>query len=162
MTYARVIQTIDCHAPGEPLRIITGGIPPIPGETILDRRRFFRENLDPVRRLLMWEPRGHHDMYGCVLTPPVSAEAQYGILFMHNEGYSTMCGHGVIGLVTALLQLGQLPMTAPETAVTLDTPAGEVRARARIEDGRLLLDLRTVLPEEEDRLAAALAGLAAQ
>jgi proline racemase len=137
MTYARIIQTIDCHAAGEPLRIITGGIPPIPGETILERRRYFQENLDHVRRLLMWEPRGHADMYGCVLTPAVSPDAQYGVLFMHNEGYSTMCGHGVIGLVTALLETGQVAPTEPETSVALDTPAGLVRARARVEAGRV-------------------------
>ena len=137
MQYARVIQTVDCHAAGEPLRIITGGLPPIPGDTMLARRRFLLDHLDHVRRFLMWEPRGHEDMYGCVLTPPVSPQAQLGVLFMHNEGYSTMCGHGVIGLVTALLQLGHLPMTSPQTAVTLDTPAGLVRASARIHEGRV-------------------------
>ena len=105
---------------------------------MLARRRFLRDHLDHVRRFLMWEPRGHEDMYGCVLTPPVSPHAQLGVLFMHNEGYSTMCGHGVIGLVTTLLQIGQLPMSAPETVVTLDTPAGEVSARARIRDGRVV------------------------
>lgn len=137
MRYARVIQTIDCHAAGEPLRIITGGLPPIPGETMLARRRHMLERLDHVRRLLMWEPRGHQDMYGCVVTPPVSKDAQAGVLFMHNEGYSTMCGHGIIGLVTVLLETGQLTMVAPETVVTLDTPAGEVCARARIREGRV-------------------------
>jgi len=137
MRYARVLQTIDCHAAGEPLRIITGGVPPIPGTTMLARRRYMRGHLDHLRRLLMWEPRGHRDMYGCVLTPPVTEEAQAGVLFMHNEGYSTMCGHGVIGLVTVLLETGQHAMVAPETTVTLDTPAGVVRARARIEGGRV-------------------------
>jgi trans-L-3-hydroxyproline dehydratase len=136
--YTRVIQTIDCHAAGEPLRIVANGLPPIPGETMLARRRFLRDQLDHVRRFLMWEPRGHEDMYGCVLTPPVSPHAHLGVLFMHNEGFSTMCGHGVIGLVTALLQTGQLPMVAPETVITLDTPAGEVRARARIRGGRVV------------------------
>lgn len=137
MRYARVLQTIDCHAAGEPLRIVTGGLPPIPGETMLARRRYMRDHLDHTRRLLMWEPRGHQDMYGCVLTPPVTAGAQAGVLFMHNEGYSTMCGHGVIGLVTVLLETGHLPLEAPETRVILDTPAGVVRARARVEGGRV-------------------------
>jgi proline racemase len=135
--YARVLQTIDCHAGGEPLRIITGGVPPLPGDTILARRRYFQERLDGLRRLLMWEPRGHQDMYGCVVTPPVSAGAQYGVLFMHNEGYSTMCGHGVIGLATALIETGQVAAAGPETVITLDTPAGLVRARARMEGGRV-------------------------
>ncbi len=137
MRYARVIQTIDCHAAGEPLRIITGGIPPIPGPTMLARRRYVRDHLDHLRRMLMWEPRGHQDMYGCILTPPVSPDAQAGVLFMHNEGYSTMCGHGIIGIVTVLLETGQLDMIAPETHVTLDTPAGRVSARARIDGGRV-------------------------
>lgn len=137
MGYARVIQTIDCHAAGEPLRIVTGGLPPLPGETMLARRRYLSKHLDQVRRLLMWEPRGHQDMYGCLVTPPVSPDAQAGVLFMHNQGYSTMCGHGVIGLVTVLIETGQLPAVSPETVVALDTPAGLVRARARIESGRV-------------------------
>lgn len=132
------MQTIDCHAAGEPLRIVTGGLPRLPGDTILARRRYMRQHLDDIRRFLMWEPRGHQDMYGCIVTPPVTPDAQYGVLFMHNEGYSTMCGHGVIGLVTALIETGQLPAMAPETPVALDTPAGLVRARARVEGGRVL------------------------
>src|SRR5262249_15492219 len=95
----RVLTTIDAHAAGEPLRIITGGLPELPGKTILERRRWMRDNLDHVRRALMWEPRGHRDMYGCVVTAPTSPEADLGVLFLHNEGYSTMCGHGIIALV---------------------------------------------------------------
>jgi proline racemase len=125
-----VVTTLDAHAAGEPLRIVTGGLPELTGATMLERRRFLQEHLDHVRRALMWEPRGHFNMYGCVLTPPVSPEADLGVLFMHNEGYSTMCGHGVIGLVTALLETGALPATGHETPVTLDTPAGLVRATA--------------------------------
>jgi proline racemase len=86
----------------------------------------------------MWEPRGHQDMYGCVMTPPVTPDAQCGVLFMHNEGYSTMCGHGVIGLVTVLIETGQVAATEPETLIALDTPAGLVRARARVAGGRVL------------------------
>jgi trans-L-3-hydroxyproline dehydratase len=127
-----IITTIDMHAAGEPLRIITGGLPPLPGNTILERRRWMREHLDHLRRALMWEPRGHYDMYGCVLTPPVTPGADVGVLFLHNEGYSTMCGHGVIALVTALVETGALPAKATITPVTLDTPAGVVRAAAHV------------------------------
>jgi trans-L-3-hydroxyproline dehydratase len=127
-----VLTAIDAHAAGEPLRILTGGVPELPGATILERRRYLRENLDHLRRALMWEPRGHFDMYGCVLTPPVSPEADVGVLFLHNEGYSTMCGHGVIALVTALLETGALPVQGSQTPVTLDTPAGLVRATAQV------------------------------
>jgi proline racemase len=132
---ATIITTIDAHAAGEPLRIITGGLPALQGDTILERRRYMQEHLDHIRRALMWEPRGHHDMYGCVLTEPVSPEADLGVLFIHNEGYSTMCGHGVIALVTTLLEAGALPAKGQQTPVTLDTPAGLVRATAHL-DGR--------------------------
>jgi trans-L-3-hydroxyproline dehydratase len=128
------ITTIDAHAAGEPLRVITGGIPPIPGDTILAKRRFALENLDHFRRALMFEPRGHADMYGCILTEPVTSDGDLGVLFMHNEGYSTMCGHGVIALVTVLFEAG---MREPREVVRLDTPAGRVTARARFDGGRV-------------------------
>ncbi len=130
-----VITTVDAHAAGEPLRIITSGLPALPGTTILERRRYLQEHLDHVRRALMWEPRGHRDMYGCVVTQPVTPDADLGVLFMHNEGYSTMCGHGIIGLVTVLLETGALAAKGRQTPVNIDTPAGLVRATAHL-DGR--------------------------
>ncbi|MFL5665315.1 MAG: proline racemase family protein [Ktedonobacteraceae bacterium] len=130
---ATVITTVDAHAAGEPLRIITGGLPALQGKTILERRRYMQEHFDHIRRALMWEPRGHRDMYGCVLTQPVTPDADLGVLFMHNEGYSTMCGHGVIALVTTLVQTGALPATGQDTPVNLDTPAGLVRATAHLD-----------------------------
>src|SRR6478752_4551916 len=123
-TDALTITTLDAHAAGEPLRIITGGLPALEGATILERRRFMRDHYDHVRRALMWEPRGHYNMYGCVLTPPVTPEADLGVLFMHNEGYSTMCGHGVIALVTVLLETGAIAAKGPQTPVNIDSPAG--------------------------------------
>ncbi|HEV2581486.1 MAG TPA: proline racemase family protein [Ktedonobacteraceae bacterium] len=134
---ATVIRTLDVHAGGEPLRIVTGGMPELPGATILARRRYMQEHYDHIRRALMWEPRGHYDMYGCLLTSPVTPEADLGVLFMHNEGYSTMCGHGIIGLVTALLETGAIPSKGQHTAVNLDTPAGLVRATAHLDDGHI-------------------------
>lgn len=129
---ATVITTIDAHAAGEPLRIITGGLPELLGATILERRRYMQQHYDHIRKALMWEPRGHRDMYGAVLTQKVTPEADLGVLFMHNEGYSTMCGHGVIALVTALLETGALAPKGPQTPVNLDTPAGLVRATAHL------------------------------
>ncbi len=129
-----VITTLDTHTAGEPLRIVTGGMPELPGATILARRRSMQEQYDHIRKALMWEPRGHYNMYGCILTPPVTPGADLGVLFMHNEGYSTMCGHGTIGLVTALLETGALPARGKHTPVNLDTPAGLVRATAHIDD----------------------------
>ena len=131
------IITIDAHTEGEPFRVITGGYPELPGESTLARRRYAIENLDHLRTALMWEPRGHADMYGCIVTPPVSPQADFGVLFMHNEGYSTMCGHGIIGITTVALEAGLLPMTSPETQVKIDTPAGLVTAYARVDDGRV-------------------------
>src|SRR5437868_5735998 len=116
---ATVITTIAAHAAGEPLRIVTAGLPPLPGNTILEKRRYMQQHLDHIRKALMWEPRGHRDMYGCILTPPVTSEADLGVLFMHNEGYSTMCGHGVIALVTTLLETGVLPAKGQQTPVNL-------------------------------------------
>jgi proline racemase len=129
-----VISTIDAHAAGEPLRIITGGLPELPGATILERRQYMHQHLDHIRRALMWEPRGHYNMYGCILTPPVSPEADLGVLFMHNEGYSTMCGHGIIGLVTVLFEAGAFIATAHQMPVNLDTPAGLVQATAHLDN----------------------------
>lgn len=128
-----VITTIDAHTAGEPLRIITGGLPELYGATILERRQYMHQYLDHIRRALMWEPRGHYNMYGCVLTPPVSPEADLGVLFLHNEGYSTMCGHGIIGLVTVLFEAGAFRAIGHHTPVNLDTPAGLVRATAHFD-----------------------------
>src|SRR5437762_828574 len=130
---ATVITTIDAHAAGEPLRIVTGGLPPLPGNTILEKRRYMQQHLDYIRKALMWEPRGHRDMYGAVLTQNVTPDADLGVLFMHNEGYSTMCGHGVIALVTTLLETGTLPTKGQQTPVNLDTPAGLVQATAHLD-----------------------------
>jgi len=135
------LQTIDAHTAGEPLRVVTGGWPDIPGETILAKRQFARENHDSLRRALMWEPRGHADMYGCILTEPVTPDGDVGVLFLHNEGYSTMCGHGIIGLVKVGLECGLLDPAALEAdaagqpIVRIDTPAGRVTATAHLAAG---------------------------
>jgi trans-L-3-hydroxyproline dehydratase len=131
------ITTIDAHTEGEPFRVVTGGYPEIPGDTILARRRYARDQLDHLRTALMWEPRGHADMYGCLVTPPVSRDADIGVLFMHNEGYSTMCGHGIIGITTVALETGLLPVKGPETTVRIDTPAGLVTAHAEVDGPRV-------------------------
>jgi proline racemase len=131
------IETIDAHTAGEPFRVITAGLPDLPGETILERRRWAQENLDDLRKSLMWEPRGHADMYGCIPTSPVSPGADIGVLFIHNGGFSTMCGHGIIGIATVALETGMLPVQGAETSIGIDTPAGLVRAVATVERGRV-------------------------
>ncbi|MFC1805765.1 proline racemase family protein, partial [Planctomycetota bacterium] len=127
-----VVTAIDAHAAGEPLRVVTGGVPEPQGDTMLERRRWMLDNADRFRRLLMHEPRGHRDMYGCIVTPPVSPDADLGVLFLHNAGYSTMCGHGIIALVTVLVETGAFPACGSETPVAIDTPAGLVRATAHV------------------------------
>jgi proline racemase len=131
------ITTIDAHTAGEPFRVITGGYPDVPGDTILARRRFAMTHLDHLRTVLMWEPRGHADMYGCIVTPPARAEADIGVLFMHNEGYSTMCGHGIIGIVKVALETGLVPLASPETVVRIDAPAGAITAYAHVVGGEV-------------------------
>src|SRR5438046_10620637 len=127
------VRTIEAHAAGEPLRVVVEGIPPIPGATIVEKRRFAREHLDELRRTLIFEPRGHADMYGAIPTEPVTPDGDLGVLFLHNEGWSTMCGHGVIALVTVALEAGLLPT---KREVRLDTPAGRVTARPQQEGPR--------------------------
>jgi trans-L-3-hydroxyproline dehydratase len=127
------VRTIDAHTAGEPLRIIISGVPSIPGDTILQKRRYARENLDHLRTALMWEPRGHADMSGAILTEPVTQDGDVGVLFLHNEGFSTMCGHGIIGLAMAGMDSGALTLdsdSGEDGAVTIrmDTPAGRVTA----------------------------------
>lgn len=124
------LQAIDLHCGGEPLRLITAGYPPVPMGPVLERRRWVLEHADHVRRALMFEPRGHRDMYGAVLLPPGRPDADLTVLFMHNEGYSTMCGHGTIAIATALVEEGLFPASVPETTIRLEAPCGIVVATA--------------------------------
>jgi proline racemase len=133
--YQRV-RTIDAHTGGEPFRVVLD-TPPIPGPDILAKRRFGQNELSRMRKLLMWEPRGHADMYGCFLVEPNDAGADFGILFLHNEGFSTMCGHGIIAATKVVLETGMLPMTGERTAVTIDAPAGRIYATAHAVDGHV-------------------------
>jgi proline racemase len=135
MEFSAAYTTIETHAAGEPLRIVTGGVPRIPGDTILEKRRWAENHLDHVRRALMWEPRGHADMYGALLTEPVSEGADLGVIFMHNQGYSDMCGHGIIALATVAVAQGLVPRSVGETRVGIDSPAGFIEAHVAW-DGR--------------------------
>ena len=131
------IKTIDAHTAGEPLRIIISGIPELHGNSILEYRQYMKENLDNLRTALMFEPRGHADMYGCVITPPVTPEADFGVVFLHNEGYSTMCGHGIIAITKVVLETGMLPIQEQETAIKIDTPAGLITSYAAVTNGKV-------------------------
>ena len=129
LSYTRTIHTVDAHTGGEPLRIVTAGLPPVPGKTILERRAWLQENRDDVRLFLMNEPRGHADMYGAYLLPPTTDAADFGVIFIHNEGYSDMCGHGIIALGKVLVELNHVERTIPLTRIGFDTPAGFIEAQ---------------------------------
>jgi proline racemase len=131
------IACVDYHTAGEPFRIVSGGVPPLRGKTILDRRTDAEERLDDVRRFLVREPRGHADMYGCFVTEPEDEGADLGVVFFHNAGYSTACGHGTIALVTWAIDSGLITPDGEEAPVVVDVPSGRVRTVARLEGGRV-------------------------
>ncbi|HEX7335017.1 MAG TPA: proline racemase family protein [Pyrinomonadaceae bacterium] len=126
------ITTIDMHAAGEPLRVVIDGLPPIEGRTVLEKRRYFREHYDYLRTGLIWEPRGHADMYGAVIMP--SVDADFDVFFMHNEGYSTMCGHAII----ALTKLAVETRLIGKNEITFNVPAGRISARAAVVEGKVV------------------------
>ena len=134
---AATIEAVDYHTAGEPFRIVTGGVPTLEGGSVLERRRWAREHVDHVRRLLIDEPRGHADMYGCFVTPPNDAGADLGVVFFHNEGYSTACGHGTIALVTWALDEGVVTASGNEARVVVDVPSGRLECVARLDAGRV-------------------------
>lgn len=130
------ISVLDMHTGGEPVRIVTGGYPPVEGATILDKRAFARDRLDHLRHLLIFEPRGHTDMYGALLVEPTLPGADLAVLFMHNEGYSTMCGHAVVALGRYAVDQGLVAPVEPLTRVGIEAPCGLVVAHVEVTGGR--------------------------
>jgi proline racemase len=131
------ISVVDYHTGGEPFRIVTGGVEALRGATVLERRRDALERLDHVRRLLVFEPRGHADMYGCHVVEPNDGGADLGAVFFHNAGYSTACGHGTIALVTWALDTGVVRRREGENRVVVDVPSGRIATVATVLDGRV-------------------------
>jgi len=127
-SFSRSIQTIDAHTGGEPLRLLLSPMPPVPGSTILQQRCWLKQNRDDLRRFLINEPRGHADMYGAYLLPATTPGADFGVIFIHNEGYSDMCGHGIIALGKLLVELGYIERVSPVTRIGFDAPAGFIEA----------------------------------
>jgi proline racemase len=130
------ISTTDYHTGGEPFRIVTGGVPELEGRSVPERRGWAAANIDHVRQLLVNEPRGHADMYGGFVTPPDDADGDLGVVFFHNEGYSTACGHGTIALVTWAIDSGRVTVDpgAREVDITVDVPSGRLACTARLDD----------------------------
>ncbi|GGQ32001.1 proline racemase [Actinomadura coerulea] len=135
MRSARSISAVDSHTEGMPTRVVTGGVAPIPGATMAERRRHAVRHLDGLRRFLMDEPRGHPAMSGALLQPPTRPDADWGVVYIEVSGFLPMCGHGTIGVATVLVETGMVEVTEPETIVRLDTPAGLVEARVAVRDG---------------------------
>ncbi len=131
------IKTIDMHTGGEPLRVIVEGFPTLKGNSVLEYRHFCKENYDNLRTALMFEPRGHADMYGCILVPPNDAEGDFGILFLHNEGYSTMCGHAIIAIATLAVEMQWIEVKEGDNVLKIDAPCGRITAFAAVQNGKV-------------------------
>jgi len=131
------IKTIDMHTGGEPLRVIIDGFPELKGNSVLDYRRYCKENYDHLRTTLMFEPRGHADMYGCILTPPNDDEGDFGIVFLHNEGYSTMCGHAIIAISTLAVEMQWIQVKEGENILKIDAPCGRITSFTNVKNGEV-------------------------
>lgn len=130
-----VLTYDDLHTAGEPVRIVTGGFPDLPGRTILEKRRAAREHFDAFRRAMMWEPRGHAGMYGVIPVSTTHPQAQFGVLFTHHEGYSTMCGHATVALAKWAIETGHVARNEPETRFAFEAPCGLIKVRAQVSGG---------------------------
>ncbi len=135
MKFKKIISAIDSHTEGEPARVVVGGVPVIPGKTFQEKWQWAKKNLDELRTMLMFEPRGSNVMSGSILTAPCTPGADIGVIYIEVSGFLPMCGHGTIATCTVLVETGMVPVTEPVTTLTLDTPAGLVNARISVEDG---------------------------
>lgn len=131
------IKTIDMHTGGEPLRVIVSGFPKLKGHSVLDYRRYCKDHYDYLRTALLFEPRGHADMYGCILVPPNDDKGDFGILFLHNEGYSTMCGHAIIAIATLAVEMHWIDVIEGDNTLKIDAPCGRITAYAHVIQGKV-------------------------
>ena len=120
------VCTIEAHTGGEPLRIFVAGHPELKQATVLGNRQTMKQHHDDFRKLTMWEPRGHADMYGCIIVPAENPTSDFGVIFLHNEGYSTMCGHAIIAITKVVMETGLVEQAGDVTELRIDTPAGTV------------------------------------
>ena len=132
------VKTIDMHTGGEPLRVIVAGFPQLIGNSVLEYRSYCKENYDHLRTALMFEPRGHTDMYGCILVPPNDENGDFGILFLHNEGYSTMCGHAIIAIATLAVEMNWIDVIEGENILKIDAPCGRITAFVHVKNDKVL------------------------
>lgn len=137
MEFVKSIDVIDTHTMGEPTRIIVGGLPVIPGNNMPDKKKYLEENLDHIRTMVMHEPRGHKDMFGAIITQPTCSEADIGVIFMDGGGYLNMCCHGSIGVSTMLVETGMVERKEPVTDIVLEAPAGLIKAKVAVQNGKV-------------------------
>ena len=137
MKFSRSIHAVDSHTMGEPTRVVVGGVPQIPGKTMPEKKKYLEDHLDYLRTAIMLEPRGHNDMFGSIMTAACSPEADFGIIFMDGGGYLNMCGHGSIGAATIAVETGIVPMKEPVTEVNMEAPAGLIRAKVEVKNGKV-------------------------
>ena len=135
--FEAALQVVDAHTVGEFCRMVIGGFPEPEGNTMIEKKKWMEENYDHVRTALMFEPRGHHDMFGAFICEPVNKEAQFGVLFMDTGGYLNMCGHCTIGAVTVAIEAGLVEAHEGENEVVLEAPAGLIRTKAIVKDGKV-------------------------
>jgi len=135
MRSSRVITAVDSHTEGMPTRVVTGGVGVIPGDTMNEKRLYFMEHLDDLRKFLMCEPRGHAAMSGAIVQPSTRPDAEWGVVYIEVSGCLPMCGHGTIGLATVLVETGMVEAVEPITTIRLDTPAGLVIAVVSVSNG---------------------------
>ena len=136
MKLNKMISVIDTHTAGEAARLVTAGVPKIPGKDIVEKKQYLIDNLDDLRKSVMFEPRGHQDMFGAFLLPPTKEEADFALIFMDTGGYLNMCGHNTIAAVTAAVETGMddVEEGATEKEVVVETPAGLIYATAKLKD----------------------------
>ncbi|KWF06438.1 proline racemase family protein [Burkholderia pseudomultivorans] len=140
------VRTVETHAEGMPMRVVVSGTPEVPGKTMAERRTWLQQNLDDIREMLMNEPRGHAAMVGSILMPPATPEADFGVVYMSAGGFWAMCGHGTIGVATAIVDRGMVNVVEPYTEVRLDTPAGPIATKVRVQDKKAVSVTFTNVP----------------
>ena len=144
--FEAAFTVVDSHTVGEFTRIVLSGFPELEGDTMMERKNFLVNHCDNYRTALMLEPRGHHDMFGAIVTEPISPEADLGVIFMDTGGYLNMCGHGTIGTATVAVETGLVPVTEPYTEVVLEAPAGIIRTKVKVENGKAVEVTLTNVP----------------
>ena len=131
------IKTIDMHTGGEPLRVIVDGFPELKGNSVLEYRKYCRDHYDHLRKSIIFEPRGHADMYACILIPPNDDEGDFGILFLHNEGFSTMCGHAIIAISTLAMEMNWITVQEGDNVLKIDAPCGRITSFTKVKNGKV-------------------------